>query len=358
MAAYIRIIENDCNPLTCDQRLTLNRSTVQMFQDMITKYLPCRIISLDMQYFSVIFFLEEKYTDKQTRISYLTDALEQTFAMLYNYYSVTLFCSVGKMVSRPLDITVSYHDAKQYIPTTGAGSRIIFAEQQDDFCKDHNVFNLSLFREDIRKAFEEENADSLKDILDNIAELLSQNRVQLAQAQDAASSILHLAIHLLPDGEQVTARIFQDMPDGYQSLYRFTDTRQIVTWLRTLEDGLIRFLSEQRKSNVNFMVENVTKYIASNIDKRLTLHDTALTFNISPNYLSQLFKKYRNVGFNEYVTQQKINAAKELLQQGSLRVYEIADRLGFENAFYFSKVFKKYEGCSPREYINGRTSGV
>lgn len=51
---------------------------------------------------------------------------------------------------------------------------------------------------------------------------------------------------------------------------------------------------------------------------------------------------------------QKIERAKELLKQGQFKVYEIAEQLGFENAFYFSRVFKKFEGCSPREYLNNR----
>ena len=47
-----------------------------------------------------------------------------------------------------------------------------------------------------------------------------------------------------------------------------------------------------------------------------------------------------------------IEEAKKLLTTGNLRIYEIAESLGFENAFYFSKVFKKAEGVSPREYQN------
>ena len=51
-----------------------------------------------------------------------------------------------------------------------------------------------------------------------------------------------------------------------------------------------------------------------------------------------------------YVNYAKINAAKEMLRESNDKVYEIAAKLGFESAFYFSKVFKKIEGCSPREY--------
>lgn len=53
----------------------------------------------------------------------------------------------------------------------------------------------------------------------------------------------------------------------------------------------------------------------------------------------------------EYTTAAKINAAKEMMACGDMKVYEISEKLGFEISFYFSKVFKKVEGCSPREYL-------
>ena len=52
-----------------------------------------------------------------------------------------------------------------------------------------------------------------------------------------------------------------------------------------------------------------------------------------------------------YITQRKISRAKPLLLEQDLKIYEVADRLGFESAFYFSKVFKKVEGISPREFV-------
>lgn len=80
----------------------------------------------------------------------------------------------------------------------------------------------------------------------------------------------------------------------------------------------------------------------------------AAVFGISPNYLSQLFGKYNETGFSEYINSCKIKESKKLLEEGNLKVYEIAEMLGFESAFYFSKVFKKLEGIAPTEYQNSK----
>ena len=77
----------------------------------------------------------------------------------------------------------------------------------------------------------------------------------------------------------------------------------------------------------------------------------AAVFNFSPGYLSQLFSQNGQTSFVEFVTETRIAAAKELMATTDLKIYEISERLGFESAFYFSKVFKKIEGVSPRAYL-------
>lgn len=99
------------------------------------------------------------------------------------------------------------------------------------------------------------------------------------------------------------------------------------------------------------LVAQVQEYIRQNLDKRLSLNDVASVFNFSPNYLSQLFARSGSSSFVEFVTAARIAAAKHLMATSDLKVYEISNRVGFESAFYFSKVFKKLEGVSPREYI-------
>ena len=99
------------------------------------------------------------------------------------------------------------------------------------------------------------------------------------------------------------------------------------------------------------VVAQVQQYIRAHLAEKLTLNDVAAVFNFSPNYLSQLFAQNSERGFVEYVTTARIAAAKELMAATDLKIYEVSSRVGFDSAFYFSKVFKKLEGASPREYI-------
>ena len=99
------------------------------------------------------------------------------------------------------------------------------------------------------------------------------------------------------------------------------------------------------------VVAQVQQYIREHLSERLTLNEVAAVFNFSPNYLSQLFAQNSESGFVEFVTATRIAAAKETMASTDMKIYEISNEVGFESAFYFSKVFKKLEGVSPREYI-------
>ena len=70
---------------------------------------------------------------------------------------------------------------------------------------------------------------------------------------------------------------------------------------------------------------------------------------------SQLRRRAQRIPiFSEYINICKITEAKRLLEEENMKVYEAAEALGFESAFYFSKVFKRVEGVSPTEYVNGK----
>ena len=98
------------------------------------------------------------------------------------------------------------------------------------------------------------------------------------------------------------------------------------------------------------VVAQVQEYIKNHLSEKLTLADVAAVFNFSPNYLSQFFGKYGDSGFVEYITETRIAAAKEMLEQGNLKVYEIAEKLGVRELVLFLQGVQKGHGAQPREY--------
>ena len=330
--------------------LSVYGQTFQMFQELLSKYIPCRIIALDT-HFTAAFFLLDDISDDDWK-ERLRHALDSTGQMLYNYYSVTLMAGIGGLVSDPLDLSSSYSDSRQILPYLSEEQTLLFYDELPDPSTLRNIFSLSLFRDDICRAFEELDEVSLRTIIDTILELLSRDHVHFSQALDAASNILHFTMTLLPDGPEIAAKIFQEEPDTYRSLYHLKNVPSITAWLSRLENGLCTAFNEKKNTHQNSLTILCCQYIHEHIHERIFLQDIADTFGISPNYLSQLFKKHMNVGISEYITNQKIDESKHLLKETNLKIYEISDQLGFESSFYFSKVFKKITGISPKDYRN------
>jgi len=348
-ACYVEINSNKLPTMNSDKQLNLYTSSLQMVDELISKYLPCHVLSLDMKHFAIIFFLtEDNAADYKTVLS---NALQHISNMLYNYYSVKILASIGSLVNQPLQIATSFQDAKQIFPRTTEEDSILFFSDVTDSEQLKNVFNMSLFRENIRKAYAEFDTEALYDIFTSIIELFEEQPTHYVQALDAAGNILHLSLSLLNNGEQIVSEIFENRNNGYRSLYELSTVHQIMDWLKELRDGLCQRFATHNKDYKNRIVINVKKYITEHIEEKLTLNKVAEVFNFSPNYLSVLFSKYNDVGFNDYINQGKIEAAKEMMKDKDLKIYEISDALGFESAFYFSRVFKKVTGISPRDYM-------
>ena len=72
--------------------------------------------------------------------------------------------------------------------------------------------------------------------------------------------------------------------------------------------------------------------------------------NITPEYLGTQFHKAVGMNFSAYIRQYRMNKAKELLCGTQLKLYEIAERVGYADPKYFSRVFKEYTGMLPAEY--------
>ena len=76
----------------------------------------------------------------------------------------------------------------------------------------------------------------------------------------------------------------------------------------------------------------------------------AQSLNISEGYLSHTFKKETDYTLLNYLTRYRIHKAMELLKDCRVKVYEVAEQVGYRDIAYFSATFKKYTGISPSEY--------
>lgn len=102
-----------------------------------------------------------------------------------------------------------------------------------------------------------------------------------------------------------------------------------------------------REMNV---IQQIEQFLLENYSKEINLQEIADRFYLSREYISRRFKQEFQSTITDFITNARMNKAKELLHNPKLKIYEIAFQVGYQDEKYFSKVFKKVEGISPNEF--------
>jgi two-component system response regulator YesN len=102
----------------------------------------------------------------------------------------------------------------------------------------------------------------------------------------------------------------------------------------------------------SFIVKKCITFIQQNYTKNITLTDAAENADVSHSYLSFIFKQETGINFNIWLSKFRVEEAKKLLRNTNMRIYQVAEKVGFSNPYYFSKVFKESAGQSCKEYRN------
>ena len=115
-------------------------------------------------------------------------------------------------------------------------------------------------------------------------------------------------------------------------------------------DKLKKVVIDQKYKNSSYLIKKGIQYIEKNYKNQISLNDVADKLNVSTFYISKIFSK-EGYNFTEIVNDMRINEAKRLIKEG-YSFKEAAFEVGFGSQSYFTKIFKKKVGCSPKEYRN------
>ena len=126
-----------------------------------------------------------------------------------------------------------------------------------------------------------------------------------------------------------------------------------------LTDGEYAVLADDINSvkayNIVYMVK---QYVEEHISENITIETITDIIHITPNYFSSIFKRVTGESFIYYVNKQKIQKSEEFLKETNMPVSEIAEKCGFLDVKYFSRVFKKYTDMTPSEYRKTKREGI
>ena len=100
----------------------------------------------------------------------------------------------------------------------------------------------------------------------------------------------------------------------------------------------------------NKHVTNVIRYMYKHLNENLTLEQVVDEFELSKSYLNAIFQKYTQHAPMDFFISLKMKRACQLLRASDSYIYEVAQKLGYADQYYFSRIFKKVVGMSPKDY--------
>ncbi len=148
---------------------------------------------------------------------------------------------------------------------------------------------------------------------------------------------------------------YQHPVQGNLDVYhQYNDTFHIEhfrAWLIASISDCIAHMEKRNSDRASSSIDSVKQYIRDHLADDLSLETVAAQVFISPKYLSKLFKEENGVTYTEYVTSQRMEKARLLIESNDMTVEQVAAMVGYGTAAYFIKKFKEMYGCTPRNYL-------
>ncbi len=266
--------------------------------------------------------------------------------------------TIGAIADRTAHISESYKEAERVMELchsrsgffSGKSRVVNTADLQAD---DQNLGNLALLNDDpLVDRLKYAGTGEIDEIIAQFIKLLGDNQEQFSV----------IASYLLVDVIMAVSKLVEELGGDIKEVMPELLTRSFVDKAVENQDVFIRevhrvldFVLEYRNSNIQGRYGDVILRAKQYIDEQyanpdICLHSVAEAVNYSPNHFSTVFSQECGMTFIEYLTQVRIEAAQKLLKNSSLKSSDIAYEVGFNDPHYFSFIFKKTTGMTPRDY--------
>lgn len=202
----------------------------------------------------------------------------------------------------------------------------------------------------------------LRGAKDEIMDFVENYLSEMKEAMQTVMFQNYLTLHIY----FVTLSYAEDLGCGREEFLRLmgettpesvSSAEKLPTYFCSLLEKAMALRDRESDDQSKRILKRALSYIEENFSQEtLSLNSVAGEVNVSPSYFSAIFSREKQVTFVEYVTGKRMDKAKKLLRQTQMHTGEIAQEVGYKDPHYFSFVFKKTQGCTPREYRAGTKS--
>jgi two-component system response regulator YesN len=282
------------------------------------------------------------------------ETIEQIYSQIHQFLSVRCTIAVGQSSRQLVD---SYESAVNVFRK----HELIRPKDEKKIVTNKDMIsrpNLHLFdySQDMKWAIQSGNIEKVDEILTRVFnKLKTSHTLSFEQVEEWENQFSLLTKHWLKEYEICDPIQLYEGKDYWNGDGSFSFEKFQTEKRREFHDLINTLLNVKFQKEKN-SIQLIEEYLRSNYQKDINLQEIADQFFLSREYISRKFKQEYHETITDYLMRIRMDKAKELLKNPHLKIYEIADHVGYQNEKYFSKLFKKIIGVTPNEYRSSLVS--
>lgn len=191
--------------------------------------------------------------------------------------------------------------------------------------------------------------------IDRALETLNEMKDCLCASNENSTAIRIYMTDMILEIKNQISRIYQGSGDIFaenSEIIDFLETRfylyEIFEYVQDIAFKVVQMV--RGRQGARSTMEDAASYVDHNYFKNLTLEEVAPLFGYNNVYFGKVFSKEIGISFNTYLNKKRIEEAKKLLAGSDIKIYDIAERVGYSDVDYFGRKFRSIEGISPADY--------
>ncbi|MNI17538.1 HTH-type transcriptional regulator YesS [compost metagenome] len=334
------------NEYSLEAILQIKSQTMEVIREHIKELALCESVEMDHSRYAILI--------PEIRLDHIKRMMVAAVAGVEASFAIPIAAAVGPPVLHAHQLNESYRLACRLLE-----QRFALYKQSvltyDDLARLQNLnyyYPLEREREMIVSILQG-NAEQTEELLDHVLEEnLGARRLHENALPFFLYAFLSTINRVLQQMNKTESDIFPEGQPVRESLLSGRSEEQIRQRLHSLVGRLIEAARQKNQEMDRSVVHHMIDYMHAHYHEDIALADLAKHFNLSSNYISYLIKEHIGDNFKDYLNEYRVRQAKRIISENpDIKVNDLAGMVGCNNVNTFIRIFKKYEGISPGQYM-------
>jgi len=173
-----------------------------------------------------------------------------------------------------------------------------------------------------------------------------------ANAKSLAVTMVTMAWTLMLEKNLNDRDMRHKLSSSWETVNAFETIHELTNWLIAVFQELCQLIAREQGTRHQSIISQLKRNIKDNYAEYQNIEDIVRPLYISASHANVIFKQHTGMTIFDYLLQTRIETAKSLLCEPSIKVYEVADRVGYKSIAYFGSTFKQHTGLTPKQYMD------